>query len=77
MLLQNIHSVQETDLCPWEMHHICNFVRNKNMTSKKHKKHLKNKKKHKTCFLNFNKNIKNVYYIYDIMLPAGEDIKRN
>jgi len=38
---------------------------------------LKNKKKHKTCFLNFNKNIKNVYYIYDIMLPAGEDIKRN
>jgi len=48
------------------MHHICNFARlcfnnNKNTTLKKHKK---KQKKHKKRFLNFYKNIKNVFYIY-------------
>jgi len=58
------------------MHHICNFVRlcfnnNKNTTLKKHKKIIKNKKHKKTCFLNFYKNIKNVFYIYGISREHG------
>jgi len=51
------------------MHHICNFVRfcfnnNKNTTLKSTKTFKKFKKNIKTCFLNFNKNIKKRFYIY-------------
>jgi len=58
------------------MHHICNFVRfcfnnNKNTTSKKHKKNIKNiLKAQEHVFLNFNKKTKKRFLHHSMLSPS-------